>query len=98
MALVHRDIRPNVHFPRRYFGFMMAVVVVSGSAITFLTLAVNRAPVAVVTPLASLNPLVTLTLAHLFLQRLERVTVRVVGGTAMAVVGVVLVVVGSTQL
>ena len=53
---------------------------------------------AVVTPLASLNPLVTLTLAHLFLQRLERVTARMVGGTVMAVGGVVLVVVGSTQL
>lgn len=96
--LAHRDIRPNVHVPRRYFGFIIAAGVVSGSAITFLTLAVNRAPVAVVTPLASLNPLVTLTLAHLFLQRLERVTARMVGGTVMAVGGVVLVVVGSTQL
>ena len=95
--LFHRNFNIKAGVPRRYFGFMIAAGLASGSAITFLVLAVNRAPVAVVTPLASLNPLVTLTLAHLFLQRLERVTARVVAGTVLAVLGVILVIIGSVQ-
>ena len=95
--LLHRNFKFSAGVPRRYFGFMIAAGLASGSAITFLVLAVNRAPVAVVTPLASLNPLVTLTLAHLFLQRLERVTARVVAGTVLAVLGVILVIIGSVQ-
>ena len=76
----------------------MAAGITSGCAVTLLTLAVTRAPIAVVTPLASLNPLVTLALTHLFLQQLERVTPRVVLGTVFAVSGVILVVLGSVQL
>ena len=95
--LLHRNFNFEVGVPRRYFGFMIAAGLASGSAITFLVLAVNRAPVAVVTPLASLNPLVTLALVHLFLQRLERVTARVMAGTVLAVLGVILVILGSVQ-
>ena len=97
-ALAQRDIGSNLAVPRRYFGFIMAAGVSSGSAVTFLALALNRAPVAVITPVLSLSPLVTLILVHLFLQRLERVTVRVVLGTVIALTGVILVIVGGSQL
>ena len=96
--LAGRDVGPSLRVSRRYFGFLIGAGIASGMAVTLLILAVSRAPVAVVTPIAALNPIVALLLAHLFLQRLERVTIRVVAGTTLAVVGVVLVILGSTQL
>ena len=97
-ALAQGNIRSDLRVPKRYLGFVMAAGVASGLGVTFLTLAVNRAPVAVVTPIAALNPIVTLILVHLFLQRLERISPRVVMGTLVAVIGVILVIVGSSQL
>ena len=96
--LFHRGYKFRTGIPRKYYGFFLAAGITSGCAVTLLTLAVARAPIAVVTPLASLNPLVTLALTHLFLQQLERVTPRVVLGTLFAVSGVILVILGSVQL
>ena len=75
---------------------MMAAGVSSGCAVMFLVLGLDRATVTMVSPIVALNPIVTLVMAHFLLQRLERITMRVVLGTFLAVVGVVLVVVGST--
>ena len=96
--LAQRGIKSNLQAPRRYFLFMMAAGIASGAAVIFLTIAIKRAPVAVVTPLISLNPLFALILIHLFLQRLERVTLRTMAGTLMAMGGVVLIILGSIQL
>lgn len=96
--IAYRDIQPHENIPYRYFLFMMTAGVFSACAVTFLVLAVNRAPVSLATSLASLYPLVALSLSHVFLQRLERITMRIVWGTFLAVLGVVLVIIGSTQL
>ncbi len=96
--IFHRSIDFTVAAPKRHFGFMMAAGVSSATAVTLLIFAVSRAPVSVVTPIMSLNPLFTLVLAHLFLRRLELVTPRVLLGTTFAVVGVVLVILGGSQL
>jgi transporter family protein len=79
----------------------LALAAASGIAgaggVIALYLALERSTVVIVSPIASINPLVTLLLAHLFLERrLERVTRWVLGGTLLAVAGVVLVVVGGT--
>ncbi len=61
-----------------------------------LYLALARAPVVIVSPISNVSPLLTLLLAHLFLERrLERVTRWVLMGTLLTVLGVVLVVVGG---
>ena len=96
--LFHRRYNFRDRIPRKYLGFIMAAGITSGCAVTLLASAVSRAPIAVVTPLAFLNPLVTLILAHFFLQKLERITPRIVLGTVFAVSGVILVVLGSVQL
>ena len=67
------------------------------SGVSFLYLALSKAPVIVVSPVFALNPVVALVLAHFFLQRLERITLPLVLGTFFAVGGVVTVIVG-TQL
>jgi drug/metabolite transporter, DME family len=98
MLVSARSMPKHVRAPLRYFGFIVAAGVTSGGAVALLVSALSKAPVAVVTPVASLNPIFTLTMAHLFLQRLERVTLRVVLGTAMALSGVLMVILGSTLL
>jgi drug/metabolite transporter (DMT)-like permease len=52
--------------------------------------------VVIVTPIASISPLVTLVLAHFFLNKLEQVTKWIVFGTGLAVLGIVMVIIGST--
>ena len=68
--------------------------VVQGVGVTAMFFALSKAPVVVAAPIGSMNPLVALTLAHLFLKRLERVTARIVVGTLLVVGSVVLVILG----
>jgi drug/metabolite transporter (DMT)-like permease len=49
----------------------------------------------IVAPVSSITPLVSLALAHIFLQRLERVTPRIWLGAALVVAGVGIIAVGS---
>ena len=65
------------------------------SGVSFLYLALSKAPVIVVSPVFALNPVVALVLAHFFLQRLERITLPLVLGTFFAVGGVVTVIIGT---
>ncbi|MBM3941651.1 MAG: DMT family transporter [SAR202 cluster bacterium] len=80
----------------RNLAFTALSGVVGAVGVVSLYLAVTRADVVIVSPISSTNPLVTLLMAHLFLERrLERVTRWVFLGTLLAVLGVVLVVVGA---
>jgi drug/metabolite transporter (DMT)-like permease len=54
--------------------------------------ALQLIPAAVVAPLTSAAPLVTLTLSHFLLKEMERVTTLDVVGTVLIVLGVVLLV------
>ena len=69
--------------------------ILSASGVAFLYIAMSNAPVVVVSPVIAINPLVTLVLAHFFLQRLERITARTLLGTALVVGGVVVVTVST---
>ncbi|MFB6130561.1 MAG: EamA family transporter [Salinigranum sp.] len=53
--------------------------------------AISVAPVVVVVPIMQSSPLLVAGLSYLFLQRIERVTWRLVGGASMVVVGTVAV-------
>ena len=67
------------------FGFIAAVGF--GLSAVFARLGLQR-----------IAPMVALSSSHVFLQCLERFTMRIVWGTFLAVLGVVLVIIGSTQL
>lgn len=54
--------------------------------------ALQHIPAAVVAPLTSAAPLVTLTLSHFFLKEMEQVTQADMAGTVLIVLGVVLLV------
>ena len=63
--------------------------------VTCLFIALQDAPVVVVSPIIAINPLVALILAHIFLQRLEKITVRIFVGALLVVLGVVFIAVAQ---
>ena len=75
------------------------VVSMSGLAsafgVTSFYLALEQVSVVVASPVAGANPLVAIILTHIFLQRLERVTLRPVIGAILVVAGVALVTIGT---
>ncbi len=77
----------------------LAMVAVSGlstaMALVAQFFAVQRADVVIVAPILATFPLWTLLLSHLFIARLERITLRLTIGALLAVAGVVAVTVGG---
>ena len=90
--LFHRHIPSDLRTSsRRGFMWFGLSGIASSAGVTLLYFALSDAPVVVVSPIAAINPLVTLTLAHIFLQRLERITKRTILGTLLVVLGVVII-------
>ena len=85
------------NLPGKYVGLCCLAGVSQGLAVAFLFQALSRAPVTVVSPINASSPLITLVLAHIFLQRLEHISPMLVFGTLLSVAGVVLVVVGAVS-
>ena len=95
-ALFHRHFLADVRSaPRRAWVFVVLAGCASTWGVSFWFLAFTKAPVVLVAPLVGTSPLVSILLAHLFLQRLERVTWRVVLGALVVGVGVGLIAVGT---
>ena len=76
---------------KRSVGFLLLAGVAAGIAIMANYSALSIAPVVIVTPVANTSPLFVLLWAHLFLGKLERITLRIVFGTILVVVGVILI-------
>ena len=81
---------------RGFLGHVVLAGLASAFAIIAFGYSLQRSDVVIVSPIVSINPLITLLLAQVFLPGLERVTKQVVAGTLLTVAGVVLVIVGST--
>ena len=92
MALyLSKDIPKDRFAPKRGFMFMALAGAAGSAGITVFFFAFSYAPVVIVSPISAVNPLIALVLAHLFLQRLERVTLRIVVGALLVVSGVMLI-------
>ena len=91
-VMFHRHIPTDLKSSSRrgYLWFGLSGIA-SASGVTLLYFALSEAPVVVVSPVVAINPLITLTLAHVFLQRLERITKRTILGTMLVVLGVVII-------
>lgn len=83
------------HAPRRAILFMILAGFAASAGVAFSFSALSHAPVVVVAPVSSVTPLISLALAHIFLQRLERITRRTWLGALLVVAGVILVTLGS---
>ena len=96
--LTYRDVIHSFRrLPGRYLTICCLAGVCQGLAVAFLFQALSRAPVTVVSPINASSPLITLLLAHIFLQRLEQINRVLVAGTLLSVAGVVLVVLGAVS-
>ena len=93
--LFHREIPATLAAPRRALWFMVLAGVAASIGVTILFFALSVGTVVTVAPIVSLQPLVAIALTHLFLQRLEKVTLRILLGTMLVVMGVTLVVVSN---
>lgn len=79
----------------RLVGFAALSGLAAATAVICLYYALQRAEVVLVSPIVSTNPLMTLLLAQIFIARLENITWRVLLGTTITVMGVLLVIIGS---
>ncbi|MCX6021257.1 MAG: DMT family transporter [Chloroflexi bacterium] len=89
-----RDLGAAARQQRRALVWVALSGLFSSVGVLSMYWALSLAPVMVATPISSVNPLLTLLLAHFFLARQEKITRRVVGGAVLVVVGVVLIAVG----
>lgn len=80
----------------KFAGFAGLSGLASAMAIISLYYALQRADVVLVSPITSTNPLMTIFLARMFISQMENITWQVVAGAGLAVLGIVLVVWGST--
>lgn len=87
-----RDLRGLLAVPR-WVGWYFALAGICSTLGVFTFFAAHQyIPAAVVAPLTSAAPLVTLTLSHFTLKGIERVTLTDALGTMLIVLGVVLLV------
>ncbi|MBI4301090.1 MAG: DMT family transporter [Chloroflexi bacterium] len=61
-------------------------------------IALSLAPVVVIAPITSMTPMITILGAHLFLRGTERITSRLVVGSALVVLGVIIITLGRHML
>ena len=94
-ALFHRDVMADApRTPRRAWLFVALAGCASTWGVTFWFLALDRAPVVLVAPLAGVHPLVSILLAYVFLKRMERLSWRILLGALLVVAGVALIALG----
>ncbi len=80
----------------RWALIMMALAgICSSFGIFLMYTALARAPVMLASPIVATYPRIAMTLTPIFLQRLERVTLRMVLGAILLVVGIIFVVLGQ---
>jgi len=95
--LFHRSLPGDIdRAPKRAWLFMVLAGLASTWGVLFLFFALSKSPVVLVSPATSINPLITMTLSHLFLQRLEKVTLRLVIGTLMIIGGATIIAVSAS--
>ena len=69
-------------------GFFVGAGVFSAMGVLLMFTALGRGEVVVVSPVIATNPLFTLVMAAVLLRGVEQITLRVVGGTCLVVLGV----------
>ena len=89
---------PSVKNNRKGALFLALAGMSAGLGVSANYSALSLAPVVVVAPITSINPLITLILAYVVLRKLERITLRVIMGAILVVLGVILITLGRNLL
>ena len=93
-AVSHRLRRDIISSDRRSLLLVSGGGVLMSTGVVLLYAALERAPVIVVSPIFSMNALVSIFMAHVFLQRIEKITRLLVFGTVLVVAGIVTITIG----
>jgi len=94
LIITSRDIKAGLPLNRKAVVFMLLSGLGAGLGILSSFFALSLAPVVIVSPIQSTNPLFTLLWSYLFLRRLERITLRLILGSILIVFGVILITIG----
>ncbi len=92
-----RSARGDLGASRRAYLWVMLAGICSSTAVMGQFFALKNAPVVIIAPVMAMNPLLAMIMSAIFLQRLERVTMRMLAGGVLVVAGAVLVAVGATR-
>ena len=96
LSLVAKELPRTLNkTPKFYLSMLFLAGSCAAGAVIALYFGLSKAPAIVVAPIVSVNPLITLALAHIFLKRMERITTRLIIGTCLVVGGVFLVIIGN---
>ncbi|MBM2825053.1 MAG: family transporter [Dehalococcoidales bacterium] len=93
-AIGVRGLGANIVQNRRAVGLLLIAGVFAGLGVVSNFFALSMAPVVIVSPVEAISPLFALLWSYLFLGQLERITLRIVLGSAIVVFGVVLIALG----
>jgi drug/metabolite transporter (DMT)-like permease len=93
-AVSHRLKRDIIGSDRRSLLLVGGGGVLMSTGVVLLYAALERTPVIVVSPIFSMNALVSIFMAHLFLKRIEKISRLLVFGTVLVVAGIVTVTLG----
>ena len=90
-ALTARDVLRPTRAPLSSYFWMATAGLVASSGVAAMFLGLSRAPVVIISPLISINPLLAILLSQLFIRNLERFTWRVPVGALLIVIGVIVI-------
>ena len=88
------NIKTDMKAPKKAFFMMGLAGIFPSFGVFFMFSALANAPVTVASPIGAINPLVAMALTHVFLQKLERVTIQMVAGSVLVLFGVTMVILG----
>ena len=93
--LVRKEIKSIATAGFKSIMFMSLAGIAGSFAITVFFWGVQLGSLTTVAPLIALQALVAMTLTHLFLQKLERITPKIFFGTFLVAIGVALIIIAS---
>lgn len=93
--LVRKEIKSIVTAGLKPIIFMSLAGIAGSFALTAYFWGVQLSSLTTVAPLIALQALVAMTLTHLFLQKLERITLKIFFGTFLVAIGVALIIIAS---
>lgn len=94
LGLFHKDIKHSIYVPRIGLLFMVIAGLAAAAGPTLVFFALTYAPVTIVTPIASINPLMVILISYIFLRRSDPITFRLILGTILVIGGVTLIALG----
>ena len=96
--LVRKEIKSITTAGFKSIIFMSLAGIAGSFAITIFFWGVQLGSLTTVAPLIALQALVAMTLTHIFLQKLERITPRIFVGTVLVAVGIALIIITSNNI